>query len=264
MPALSAATRNATAKVFKDLHRPYQPVVLANVYDILTARTLAALPFCQALASTSLAVARAQGTTDDDLTLDTNLEACRGIAAVAREFGKPLTVDAQDGYGDRLEETIGRLIDIGVSGVNLEDSEKGTKQMYPMDEAASRIQRALAVAKYKGVPDFVINARCDVLMKGGELEEVLKRGRAYLAAGATTIFVLPGPKRGVSRDDIAEMVKALDGRVNIAVKAGDPNRLTVKELAEMGISRISVGPTLQFLAMEAFATEAKKLLQEKL
>ena len=57
--------------------------------------------------------------------------------------------------------------------------------MYPAEVAAERIRRALATAKAIGVPDFTINARTDILVHGGELSEVIERGKAYLAAGAT-------------------------------------------------------------------------------
>jgi 2-methylisocitrate lyase-like PEP mutase family enzyme len=119
------STPNKSAQTLKALHQRFnKPLVLANVYDILTARAVAELPSCEALATASYAVARAAGTTDDDMTLDINLAAVQGIAAVAREFNKPLTADVQDGYGAQLELAIGKLLDLGVAGVNLEDCDK--------------------------------------------------------------------------------------------------------------------------------------------
>lgn len=107
---MASATRNAIAVKLKSLHKPGQPLVLTNVYDILSARAVAPLANCHALATASYAVARAHGTEDDDMTLETNLSAVRGIVAVAKEFGKPLTVDIQDAYGKRLEESIGAMV----------------------------------------------------------------------------------------------------------------------------------------------------------
>ena len=252
---------NTVAKTLKSLHIPGNPIIFANVSDILSAHAVASLPSSKALATASYGVARANGTTDDDMTLETNLAGCAGIAKVAKEFGKPLTVDAQDGYGDRLEEAVGRLIDIGVSGINLEDVDKETQKIHSREVAADRVRRAVDVAMYKGVPDFVVNARCDTLVHGGKIEEVIERGQAYLKAGATSVFVWGGSNRGVSRAEVEQMVKAFDGRLNISLAMGKPGHLTVKELSEIGVSRISVGPTLQFLAMETFANEAKKLLE---
>src|ERR1700743_3116846 len=108
------SSANILAATLKALHRLGQPLVLANVYDILSARAVAALPSCKALATASYAVARANGTDDDDMDLETNLRSVRGIAAVATEFKKPLTVDIQDAYGERLEEAIMELVKVGV------------------------------------------------------------------------------------------------------------------------------------------------------
>ena len=204
---MATTTRNAVAVTLKALHKPGQPLVLANVYDILSARAVVALPSCKALATASYAVARAQGTEDDAMTLETNLAAVRGIASVAQEFNKPLTVDIQDAYGSRLEEAIGALVDLGVAGVNLEDCDKETQIMYSQAAAVSRIKRALSTARHHGMPDFVVNARCDTLIHGGKLSEVIQRGKAYLAAGATTVFVWGGSQRGVSSAEVSEMVR---------------------------------------------------------
>ena len=195
------------------------------------------------------------------MTLETNLSAVRGIVAVAKDFGKPLTVDIQDAYGKRLEESIGALVDLGVAGANLEDCDKGTSTMHNKAEAVSRIKRALSIARQHGMPDFVVNARCDTLIHGGELSEVIDRGKAYLDAGATTVFVWGGSTRGVSRAEVVEMVKAFDGRLNVSMKLS-PDGLKVKALSELGVARISVGPALQLIAMDTFAKEAEKILGE--
>ena len=254
-----AATTNAVAKAFKALHKSGQPLVLTNVYDILSARAVASLPAAKALATASWAVAKANGLEDDDLDMETNLNTARGIAAVARETSKPLTVDFQDGYGEQLEAGIARLIALGVSGINLEDANKETDKLYAPAEAASRVKRALAAAAQAGVPDFVVNARCDVLVRGGTLEETIQRGKLYLDAGATTVFVWGGSSRGVSREEVATLVREFDGRLNVSLKL-TPEGLTVKQLAEIGVARISLGPAIMLRAMAAFKAEAEKVL----
>jgi 2-methylisocitrate lyase-like PEP mutase family enzyme len=256
---MSSLPTKDLASSFKALHKPGDPVVFANVYDIVSARAVAELPSSKALATASYAVARANGVEDDDLTLEVNLNSVRGIAAVAAEFKKPLTVDLQDGYGDRLEEAISGIIKLGVVGINLEDVDKETQKFYPVETAVSRIQRVLKVAKDQGVPDFVVNARCDILVHGGKLEEVIQRGKQYLEAGATTVFVWGGSKRGVSRQEVEEMVKAFGGRLNVSMRLA-PDALNTKQLSEIGVARISIGPALQFKAMETYAKEAEKIL----
>ena len=256
---MATATLNDTAKAFRALHRPGHPLVLANVYDRLTAQTVGELPTCAALATASYAVARAAGLADDDLSLDANLAAVGPVAEVARALGKPLTVDLQDGYGADLEAAVGRLLDLGVVGVNLEDFDRAAGALLPSAAAADRVRRVVAVAAARGVPDFVVNARCDVLVRGGALDEVLERGARYLAAGATTVFVW-GAARGVARREVAAMVEAFGGRLNVSLKRTPPGGLTVRELADMGVARISVGPALQLAAMAAYKAEAEKLL----
>ena len=254
---------NTSATALRALHVPGKPVVLANVYDQATARIVAALPSCKALASASYAIARVAGLDDDDLTLETNLTAIRQIAAVARASSLPLTADLQSGYGERLEEAIKLGIEAGISGCNLEDFDSVTRQLYSREEAVTRIGRALRAAHGLGVPDFALNARCDVLVHGGELAEVIERGKAYLEAGATSVFVWGGPVRGTSRAEIAEVVKAFDGRLNAKMKLS-PGYLGVKELAELGVARISVGPDLQNNMLALLAKQAESILDDGL
>ncbi|PNP38830.1 hypothetical protein TGAMA5MH_09053 [Trichoderma gamsii] len=254
---MASATRNALAKSFKALHTPHHPLVFANVWDAVSARAVASLPNAKALATASYAVAEAAGLKDDTLTLDVNVNSAKIIATAIKEFGKPLSVDYQDGYGDGLESGLTELIQAGVVGINLEDYNGVTKKLYSVSEAADRIKRAMATATSLGVPDFVVNARCDTLVQGGGLEEVIERGRAYLAAGATTVFVW-GAGRGVSRNEVVELVKAFDGRLNVLLNLS--GGLTVKELADIGVARISIGPTLQIGAMAKLQKDAEAIL----
>ena len=141
-----------------------------------------------------------------------------------------MTVDWQDGYGDRLEEGIGKLVELGVVGINLEDCQKETEEIYPIKEATERVKRVLAVAKEHGVADFVVNARADSILRGGVISEVIERGKAYLAAGATTVFVLGS----ISREEFKQLSSAFEGRLNVGLRIAK-GHLTVKELSEMGV-----------------------------
>lgn len=254
------AAVNKSAQLLKSLvQRSNKPLILTNIYDILSARAVAELPTSEALATASYAVAEAAGIADNDLSLDVNLAAVKSIALFSQKFKKPLTVDLQDGYGPLLEKAIETLIGYGAAGVNLEDYDRTTEKLYEVDTAVSRIRSVIEVARSNGVPDFVVNARCDVLVKGGELEEVIKRGKKYLEAGATTVFVWGG-SRGVSRAEVELLVHAFGGRLNVMLKLTEGG-LTIKELAELGVARISIGPTLQFVAKKALQSQAQKLLE---
>lgn len=243
--------------VLKSLHVPGEPIVFTNVWDIVSARAIAPLQSCKALATASYAIAVASNTTDPELTFDQNIKGIREIAAVAKEYNKPLTADIQDAYGERLEEAIGVLLDIGVAGCNLEDYDNANGRMYTEDEAIERVKRTMAVARQRGQPDFVVNARCDTLVQGGELAEVIERGKAYLDAGATSVFVW-GSKRGVRTEEVKALVDAFAGRLSVKLDFGG---LSVSELAQIGVSRVSVGPSMQMRMMKALAEDAEALLK---
>ncbi|KAJ5589857.1 hypothetical protein N7450_003829 [Penicillium hetheringtonii] len=249
--------QNTLAKQFKDLHIPSRPIILANVYDGASAKLVASLPQSKAIATASYAVAEAAGTTDDKLSSEDLLRASRNIAKSIEGLNKPLTVDVRDGYGEKLASIVKELIEIGVVGVNLEDFDNQTKTMYSQEQAVNRIKEVLDTAKSLGVPDFVINARCDVVLKGGQLDEVIKRGQAYLAAGATTVFVFGGPIRGgITREEVVKLVEAFEGRLSVS-KSKDG--LSPSTLAAIGVARISVGPRLQIAALEKMKEVAEEL-----
>jgi 2-methylisocitrate lyase-like PEP mutase family enzyme len=203
-------------------------------------------------------MAASQGVTDEQLTLDQNLAAVAPIAAVAREHALPLTVDIQDGYGDRLEEVVRRVItELGAVGVNLEDSWHETGEMMDEDVAVERVRRVLAVARGLGVEDFVVNARSDAFLMGGEMEESIKRGRRYLDAGATTVFVFWPRTAEMVEADVKKVIDGLGGKVNIGLRLG--KGLTSADVARLGAARVSVGPQLYLAAVEAIKGAAKQV-----
>ena len=111
----------------------------------------------------------------------------------------------QDGHGDasELADTIKQVIALGAVGCNLEDMD-ASGVLRSVDEATARVAAAVQAAKAAGVPDFVVNARTDVLLtENGTVEEAIERGKAFLKAGATTVFVWGGPSgRGVSSTEV--------------------------------------------------------------
>ncbi|KAL4788096.1 phosphoenolpyruvate phosphomutase-domain-containing protein [Aspergillus varians] len=239
------APHNELAVRFRNLHVPGQPLVLANVFDAATASVIANHPATTAIATGSFAIAVSQGVADNELTLSQNLTTVRSIAATLTVNGLPrlpLSVDVQDGYN--VAETIKELIKLGAVGCNLEDLNNSTDQVRPLPEAVSRIELAVQTACELGVPDFVINARTDILASGGSIDDAIDRGKAFLKAGACTVFVWGGPGgRGVSREEVEELVSAFDGRLNVKLVLRD-GFLTIPELRQIGVARISMGPEL--------------------
>lgn len=254
-----ASTQSELATAFRSFHVSGKPIILTNVYDAASAQAIADIPATRALATASYAVAAAAGSSDNDLTLETNLAAVSAIAPIAKQRGLPLTVDFQDGYGTRLEEGIEKLLAHGVVGINLEDYDKTEKKFIPIEDAAERVKRVMTVAKKHGIEDFVVNARVDSMVYGGTMAEAITRGKAYLAAGATTIFGLGPmtPGGGLTKDDVKEFVQAFDGKLNVSY---GQISFPIKELCELGVSRISVGPGLQMVAMKALKEKAESIL----
>jgi len=229
------------------------------VYDAATASIIASLPSAKAVATASFAIAATEGVYDDDMTKDQNLAAIKKIAAVVVPKNLPLTADLQDGYDD-IQDTVRKVIALGVVGCNLEDVDSKARKLRTLEDAVNRIRLAVEAAREAGVPEFAINARTDVLGHGGSVEDAIERGKAFLDAGANTVFVWGGPSgRGVSRKEVECLVDALDGRLNVILKMGE-GFLTVKELREIGVARISVGPGLYLIAMNAYKDAAEALL----
>lgn len=259
----STATLAARATAFKGLHVPGNPLVLANVYDATSARIVASLPQCRALASASWALAKTIGTDDEHLTLEQNLALLAPIAAVAHEFGLPLTVDIQDGYGDRLDEVIRRvIIELGAVGINLEDSHHENGKLMGEEEAVERVGRALRVAAAVGVPDFVVNARSDTFLMGGELDESIRRGKRYLEAGATTVYVFWPFGKDMVEADVKRVIHAFGGRANIQPRKASQvqtKTLSTQDVAKLGAVRVSVGPQLYRAAVEVLTATANEL-----
>ena len=249
---MASSSQNELAKELKALHIPGQPLVLSNVYDAATAAIVCAHSATKAVATASFAIAATMGVEDDDMTLEENLVGIQNVSkVVGKHAGLPLTTDLQDGYD--IEKAIPAVIRLGAVGCNIEDVDNGKKVLRTKEDAVSRIKRVLSAAAQAGVPDFCVNARTDILGNGGSIEDAIDRGKAYLAAGANTVFVWGGGGgRGVSTEEARQLVKGLGGMVNVMMSL-TAGYLKVSELSEIGVARISVGPGLYRAAMKGFS-----------
>lgn len=260
------SSQNALAAHFRTLHSPNSPLVLTNIWDAITATSIASLPSTKALATASYAIAAAAGLSDEDLDLDTNLRAVAAISRIASAHKLPLTVDFQDGFADRLEEGIRKVIELGAVGINLEDFAREKDGLYTVAEAQERIRKVVKIAGEMGVPDFVVNARTDALFSGGTVDDAIARGKAYLEAGAANIFIWGGPARkGWAREEVKRACGELGGKLNVILirmdGEGKPfEGLSVSELKEIGVARISVGPQLMRWTSKKMAEEAGRIL----
>ncbi|KAM5344894.1 hypothetical protein ACJ41O_010756 [Fusarium nematophilum] len=262
---------NDFAKELKALHKPSSPIIFPNVWDVASFNTVVSLNSdtakpVKALATASWAIAASLGIKDEELTLDQNLAAVAKIASLAKAAGLPLSADLQDGYGSQIASTVKRAVELGVAGANIEDTVPETEAFYPIDEQVQRLKTALQAASDAGCPDFVINARCDMfhfdtgLDEEGTLKEAIARGKAYLDAGATTVFYWGGSGRGLRTAWVETLVRELDGRVAVKLAHKTEGTLSTAELAEIGVARVSVGPSLFLVAQSAVRQAAADIL----
>lgn len=236
------------AQTLLDLHTAPEILTLPNVWDVASARVVAGVEGVRALATASHAIAAAFGYEDgENIPLDLHLEM---VERIARAVDLPVSMDFEAGYGDP-GETSRRAIAAGVVGGNLEDRVK------PLDEAVAAVEAVLAAGRDAGIV-FVLNARTDVFVlrkKGADrkelMREAVRRGQAFLEAGAPVVFV-PGV---MTRDEIEILVAELGPRKAslIAVPGVTP---PTRELEQMGVARVSTGPFTQFVALNALREAA--------
>ena len=240
------------ARTLLDLHTAPEILVLANVWDVVSAKVVAAVPGIRALASASHSIASTFGYDDgENIPLDLHLDMVRRIV----EAGDlPVTMDFEAGYGD-AGATARRLIEAGVVGGNLED------KMAPLEDAVAAVEAVMAAGRDAGI-EFVLNARTDVMVRaaagadrGELLAEAVRRGRTFLEAGAPVVFV-PGV---VAREEIEVLVAGL-GERKLSVISAPGRSLPVRELQQLGVARVSTGPFTQRVSLTALQDAATELV----
>src|SRR5690348_16898483 len=183
----------AKARQLRELHHG-EMLVLPNIWDPLGALLLQQAGF-PAVATASASVAFSRGCDDGEkLPFGKVLLA---LTAIAESISLPVTADIESGYASSITgfaENIRKILGTGVAGINLEDSDKQTHALIPVDEQCERIRLVRKIADETGVP-LCINARTDIWLRGGEgltaeekLTESLSRAHAYQHAGADCFF----------------------------------------------------------------------------
>jgi 2-methylisocitrate lyase-like PEP mutase family enzyme len=248
---MTAAERAQTlATTLLELHTAPELLVLVNVWDVTSARAVAAQPGCRAIATASHSIAEAHGYEDgENIPLDLMLAAIERVAAAV---DLPVTADLEAGYGD-VDTTIRRAIGVGAVGGNLEDA------MKPFADSVAAVRIAGQAAAAEGVP-FVLNARTDAYLLAGDRDreavfaDAVERGRAFLDEGAGCVFV-PGVR---DAETVERLVAALgDRKISlIAPVGGGP----LADLERLGVARVSCGPYSQMAAMSSLGALAADLL----
>jgi len=231
--------QKAKANAFRAMHHGGKVLLLANAWDVASARTLEEAGL-GAIATTSAGIAFSLGYPDGQKI--SKEEMLARVGRIARAAKVPVTADVEAGYGDRPEDAARTAVEViaaGAVGMNLED---GTND--PQDPLVSlQLQvekiRAVREAALKAGVLLVLNARTDVyLAQAGAPEtrydETVRRLVAFRDAGADCVFV-PGVREA---ETIARLVKAAQCPLNILAGPGSP---TVSELEKLGVARVSLG-----------------------
>jgi len=232
--------------------------VLPNPWDIGSAIYLEHLGF-NALATTSAGFAFSRGLPDSVAAVPRDL-ALDHFREIAGATSLPVNADFQNGYADEPEgvaKNVARCIATGVAGLSIEDaSGNSAAPLYEFALAVERIKAARAAIKASGI-SAVLTARCEAWLVGqaDPLRVALDRLVAFADAGADCLYA-----PGVSKpEEIAAIVKAVSPRaVNVLVSKFNCD-LTVSQLADIGVRRISVGSALANVAWGAFMSAARNI-----
>jgi 2-methylisocitrate lyase-like PEP mutase family enzyme len=248
-------TQRARIDRFRQLHES-GTFVLPNPWDVGSALFLAQLGF-KALATTSAGVAFALGKPDADWAVPRDAMLAH-IRAMAQTTDLPVNADYESGYAHDpagVAENVRMCIAAGIAGLSIEDATgERTKPLYDIDRAVERIRGARQAVDASGLP-VVLTARAECWLVGhpDPLRESIARLVAYAEAGADCLYA-PGVR---AREDIAALVKAVAPKpLNVLV--GAPG-LSVRDLADLGVRRVSVGSALARTAWGAFMRAAREI-----
>ena len=236
--------------LFAALHVPGTPLTLYNIWDAGSAVAVEQAG-ASALATGSWGVAGAHGFKDgEDFPLEL---AIANLCHIVRVTELPVTIDLEAGYGETPEAvklTVQTAADAGAAGINLEDKDPKTRQLFSIAHATARIAAAAATGLF-------VNARTDVFIltlpeahDRTVLDSVLERARAYADAGAGGLFV----PYLTDETLIARLCERSPLPVNILIHPDGPGH---DRLAELGVARISHGHGPWAATMDWLTTQAR-------
>ena len=259
--ALSETTDlRSRCDLLRSLHRPGDPLLLPNAWDVATARAVVAAGF-PVVATSSGGVAATLGYEDHEGAPPDEMLAA--AARIARGVDVPVTVDAEAGYGMEPAELVAALRTVGAAGCNLEDTDYTAGSLRDPDRHAEWLAAVRRVASDDGYP-LVVNARVDVFLGAflagaagpGTQEELVpeavRRANAYLEAGADCAY----PIALWETDALRRFTSEVDGAVNVIRL---PQAPSLAELAAMGVARVSWATLLHREAMARFSDQLASL-----
>lgn len=253
--ATVTTTPHSLAARFLELHRPGQPLLMPNAWDIGSAKLFESLGF-EALATTSGGFAATRGKLDGAMTKD---EVLAHSGELAGAVAVPVSADLENCFAHDpagVAATIAAAAAVGLAGGSVEDfTGDRDDPMYETAHAVDRV-RAAAEAAQSGPEPFVLTARCENYLHGRtDLGDTIARLQAYQEAGADVLFA----PRVVDPAELKQLLAAVDLPVSVLVTADAP---PVGELAALGVSRISVGGAIAVAAYGAAVNAVTELREQ--
>jgi 2-methylisocitrate lyase-like PEP mutase family enzyme len=242
----------AKANTLRALHERPRPFLMPNPWDEGSARLLESLGF-EALATTSLGLANMLGRTG--VTREETIENTRRLCAATT---LPVNADLENCFADEpraAAQTIRLACEAGAVGGSIEDTTGDiAAPIYPFNLAVERVQAAVELVRTLPVP-FVLTARAENFLHGRpDLDDTIKRLQAFEKAGADVLYA-PGR---FDLTQIRTICSAVTKPVNVVMGFLDPS-LTIEQLGEAGVRRISVGGGLERVARQAFLDAAREM-----
>ncbi len=244
-------------EIFSALHQRPGCFVIPNPWDAGSSKLLASLGF-EALATTSAGLAFSLGRADGKNQISRE-ETFSNVRDIVTATTLPVSADLENGFHDDavgVFETISLAGSVGLVGGSIEDATgDADNPIYAFELAVERITAAAEAAKALPFP-FVLTARAENFLYGRlDLEDTIRRLQAFQEAGADVLYA-PGLK---SREDIATLVREVDLPVNVVMGLSGVS-LSVAELTELGVKRISLGSSLNRAALGALLGAADEIL----
>ncbi|ASR46515.1 carboxyphosphonoenolpyruvate phosphonomutase [Paenibacillus kribbensis] len=240
---------------FNALHTSEELLFLGNAWDLLSAVALEKAGF-KAIGTTSWGIANTLGFADGELIdFDQHVSIIRTIADHVQI---PVSADIEAGYGEdtaTIIEHVLRIADVGVAGINIEDSLKTQKGLREVDLHSNLLSQIRAALDAHGYNELFINARTDTyLQKDAPLAETIERAKAYVESGASGIFV-PGLR---DDEEIREVVLHVKAPLNVLSLPGLTN---VRKLQQLGVKRFSFGNAFSDNIKVALHKNAEQLIK---
>ena len=253
-------TQAEKAAIFQALHARKQPFVIGNPWDAGSARILTSLKY-EALSTTSAGLAFSLGRKDGTAAVS-RAEALENAKSIVEATNLPVAADLENGYGHAPEDaakTIRMAAEVGLVGGSIEDATGDeAKPIYEFDHAVERIAAAVEAARSLRFP-FMLVARAENYLHGrADLDDTIRRLQAFDKAGAAVLYA-PGLTRP---EDIRTVCSAVTKPVNVLMGLKGVPRLTVNELGELGVRRISVGSGFSRAALTAFLHAAREVIED--